>query len=587
MPEIIYVFDKPANWLGKTDLKEPPVKTNPVWGKLLRDIPILPDHISPDLEGWRYEAWYRMDPRIKKEDIEDRMPPASVGQHNARWSMRVQRFRENANVLGWVAKGGKFASEKQRLTQLLLAAGVPLALNTTRGITWGAVPNGPRIAVPTKLRWESCVEPAPAQAPGLPAAPAVTNTFLPHFVAASVPSLANTPVATAVSSRLAPLPSVTTTANTIAPSQPTNIPVSQVTSVHGTQRPINRAIPSPSSQPQPPPLIGPTLPRNPASISVQGQPIQNDFLDPQIFQGCPPNQVPTTINMNPSPSLPGQAGPPVNGGPSIPVSSLIAPRSHQITDRVAVTQQPHCRVLGPLSAIGFDQGAAATSSTNPGAVTPESRPKRKRDGDEDASNVGPSNGRISKKPRRAPTAVGNSQSQRRFRTRFPRTTFGGITQDMPQSLNEWIQVANASHVAEEAGLARNEQIQPARPSDGYQQAYIYLCPGGGDVFATPEDFLHSDAVDAARQRRHGCYVRETSGVNAGGFLWVQGAEGVPVDYYRVSHDNPTEVRLEASSAPANVQYTPQEMGWYLSQLPEGDSHILAQDPLNSDYPPLD
>lgn len=458
MPEIIYVFDKPANWLGKGDLKGPPFKTYPIWGKFLRDIPILPDHISPDLEGWRYEAWYRMDPRIKKEDIENRMPPTSVGQHNAKWSMRVQRFRKNANVLGWVAKGGKFAGEKQRLTQLLLAARVPLASNTTRGITWGAVPNGPRIQVPAKLRWESCVEPAPTQAPALPAVLAMISTFLPPCVVASKPSSANAPVPAALGEALAPPPSVTTTANTVPPGPPTNISVSQGTSAHGTQVPVKTAIPSSSSHPQPPPLPASTLPQNTAAISMQCHLIPNDLLNPEIFQSCPPGQAPININMNPPSPQPARAGPLVNDSSSILVSNLAAPRPHQITDGVTDAQQLHSRVPGSLPATNLGQGIVAPSATNLGTVAPEDWRKRKHDDDheEDASHAGPNTGRTFKKPRRVPTAAGNSESQRRFRTRFARTAFGGITQHMPQYLSEWIQVANASHVAEQAGLARNE-----------------------------------------------------------------------------------------------------------------------------------
>jgi hypothetical protein len=165
LPEIIYTFEKPANWLGRADLKDPPLKTYPIYGKYLRDIPILPDHISKDVEGWRLETWFRFDPRIRKDDLVNRMPLATRSDHNTNLSMRAQRFRKDANVLGWVAKGGKFTSEKQRLQQLLRGAGVDLNLNTTRGISWGANPPGQPIPVPARLRWASWVEAAPAQAP--------------------------------------------------------------------------------------------------------------------------------------------------------------------------------------------------------------------------------------------------------------------------------------------------------------------------------------------------------------------------------------------------------------------------------------
>lgn len=41
-------------------------------GKPLRDFPILPRHISVDVEGWLVEAWRRIDPRITYPDILDR-----------------------------------------------------------------------------------------------------------------------------------------------------------------------------------------------------------------------------------------------------------------------------------------------------------------------------------------------------------------------------------------------------------------------------------------------------------------------------------------------------------------------------------
>lgn len=122
---------------------------------------------------------------------------------------------------------------------------------------------------------------------------------------------------------------------------------------------------------------------------------------------------------------------------------------------------------------------------------------------------------------------------------------------------------------------------------GTTKPHIYLRPDRGDLFPAPEDFLHPDGVDVGRQMRHGRYVRETNSVNAGGLLWVQGAEGVPVDYYHKCHDAHTEASPETMSAPAPIEYTPQEMGWYLSQQPGGDSHILVPDTSSSDYPPLD
>ena len=61
LPEVMYELDRPQNWLTEAELHPPPPKGYLVYGAVLRDIPILPDHISPKLEGWRYEYWCRLD----------------------------------------------------------------------------------------------------------------------------------------------------------------------------------------------------------------------------------------------------------------------------------------------------------------------------------------------------------------------------------------------------------------------------------------------------------------------------------------------------------------------------------------------
>jgi hypothetical protein len=426
---MIYVFDKPVNWLGKADLKEPPLKTYPIYGALLRDIPILPDHISPDLEGWRYEAYCRFDPRIKKDDVVARMPPGAQGEHNSNLSMRVQRFREGANVLGWVAKGGKFAGEKVRLQGLLQAAGVPLANNTTRGITWGAKAGGQPIPVPAKLRWESCVEAAPAQAPVVPTVPAA-------FTALPLPPLAgkDAPVPAATGPISAPPPPFTATTNT-PPIQATNIPVTQATSAHGTHIPANSVIlssplsTSSSSQPRPQRSITSALPQNPAASLVPGNTISNQCLDPQLFQTCPPAQLPASSSINP-PSPPSQAGGLIDSGPSRAMPTIRDGPQQVPSSSLPGTHLPPLSLRRPQSSSSSTQDAAGPSSAKPTTIAPKDL-KRKRDEDdqgEDPNYAGRNTQRPIKQPRHRdlPAAPAtNRESRGRFRTRWPRTTFGG------------------------------------------------------------------------------------------------------------------------------------------------------------------
>jgi hypothetical protein len=54
-----------------------------------------------------------------------------------------------------------------------------------------------------------------------------------------------------------------------------------------------------------------------------------------------------------------------------------------------------------------------------------------------------------------------------------------------QSPNESIQEANVSHVANEVGLANNMPIQPARPSLGYYDPYIYSITRKGTAMWLP------------------------------------------------------------------------------------------------------
>jgi hypothetical protein len=75
-----------------------------------------------------------------------------------------------------------------------------------------------------------------------------------------------------------------------------------------------------------------------------------------------------------------------------------------------------------------------------------------------------------------------------------------------------------------------------------------------------------------------------NGVNAGRRIWAGDGEGLlPLDYYQMNH----AARHEVVFACAAVAYEPQQLGWCVSHLLDGEAHILSRDSATSDYPPLD
>ena len=173
LPNIIYVFKQPDSWLKSDLLKEPPLKRYQIYGKYLRDIPCLPDHISSRLEGWRYEYWTRLDPRISfRRDLCPRMrPDMRKGARASTLQMARNRFRRDCKVLGWVTRGHKFEEHLADLEQEMRANNIDPQRNTTRGLSWGLInpamgEAGGRIAIKDSLRLGSTVEAQPHHFPG-------------------------------------------------------------------------------------------------------------------------------------------------------------------------------------------------------------------------------------------------------------------------------------------------------------------------------------------------------------------------------------------------------------------------------------
>ena len=140
-------------------LKEPPLKTYTIHGSAVRDIPILPDCISPDPEGWLCECWCRMDPRIQyRRDIEPRIRPDLRPKHVTRFATSRLRFRRECHLLGWLIKRTNFVRERTEILEAATEAGIDVeATNSTRGLSWGLVDPaqgeaGGRISVPKSLR---------------------------------------------------------------------------------------------------------------------------------------------------------------------------------------------------------------------------------------------------------------------------------------------------------------------------------------------------------------------------------------------------------------------------------------------------
>lgn len=92
---------------------------------------MLPSQISSQVEGWRIEAWCRLDPRITAQDIVDRVNPV-YDLTGKKVASRRYRFRVQNNISCWSSE-----SSMEEITHKLVEKGVDPALNTTRGLSAG------------------------------------------------------------------------------------------------------------------------------------------------------------------------------------------------------------------------------------------------------------------------------------------------------------------------------------------------------------------------------------------------------------------------------------------------------------------
>jgi hypothetical protein len=127
LPDILYQLR--TNTLKSRG--QPMLTKDPIFGKLVRDFPMLPRKISARVEGWRMEAWFRIDRRLTNDDVLDRIDP--------RWrpteeelERRRADFRTTFHVAGW-SSGSSVAAVMREARR----HGIDLDHNTTRGITPG------------------------------------------------------------------------------------------------------------------------------------------------------------------------------------------------------------------------------------------------------------------------------------------------------------------------------------------------------------------------------------------------------------------------------------------------------------------
>lgn len=131
LPDILYIL-RPTAAHTKSRARVHKTK-HPIFGKYVNDFPMLPRQISSRVEGWRVEAWCRMDRRITPQDIIDRVNPAfKVTEDEIQ--MRRYRFRQAFNVAAW-GSGSSIAA----IARVLERAGIDPSRNTTRGLTPGLI----------------------------------------------------------------------------------------------------------------------------------------------------------------------------------------------------------------------------------------------------------------------------------------------------------------------------------------------------------------------------------------------------------------------------------------------------------------
>lgn len=109
-----------------------------IFSKHIREFLVLPSQISTQVEGWRLEAWWRLDRRIEAQDILDRMDPrvrAHYGIEESELEMRREQFRRDFCVADWRSQ----VSINQLIRMMKREGLDPVVTNSTRGFTPGLI----------------------------------------------------------------------------------------------------------------------------------------------------------------------------------------------------------------------------------------------------------------------------------------------------------------------------------------------------------------------------------------------------------------------------------------------------------------
>ncbi|KAI9882244.1 MAG: Glucose-responsive transcription factor [Watsoniomyces obsoletus] len=181
----------------------------------------VPERVSTNVEGWRLEAWVRLDPRLRYQDVVAAIPDCPAKQaagdakkHAHALQVRTDRARKNLGLNSW--------REKRRRNENLGAVGEPLR---QRPRTETPTAGNTQEQVPT---WAPGVPEIPAQQP-MYQAPMATGGMIPAATTSAAPGPIHMSIGTfppPLSTPLTqpnptlPAPSSTSTIYTPAPPNP-------------------------------------------------------------------------------------------------------------------------------------------------------------------------------------------------------------------------------------------------------------------------------------------------------------------------------------------------------------------------------
>lgn len=166
LPDILYVL-RPTEEHAKSKARVPNTPYL-IFGKYVRDFPMLPRQISSRVEAWRMEAWWRMDRRLQPQDIADRVHPKFYFSASGTEHMRYM-FRANFNIASWTS-GSSMAAVARELKR----NGIDPARNSTRGLTPGLIDPEKGEAggrVPPPSFWRNYADPSEWDSPSPPRQP--------------------------------------------------------------------------------------------------------------------------------------------------------------------------------------------------------------------------------------------------------------------------------------------------------------------------------------------------------------------------------------------------------------------------------